>query len=400
MTPMEIAAWSMLALALLPLVLTAVNLVLLRPPPQARSSRRVSVLIPARDEARNIGAAIESVLANGDDFDELLVLDDGSSDGTAEIAARHARNDRRVRVLAAPRFDPSLWGKPQACAALAAEARGEILLFMDADVRLDEHAVARIAAGLERSKAAMLSGVPAQVTCGMTEKLVVPLIHFVLLGFLPLAAMRYSGRTWFGVACGQLLAVERDAYIESGGHMAVADKIHDAMALARSLRAHGTTTELADFDSIARCRMYRSGAEVVAGFAKNAHEGLGSPGGIVPWSLLLLAGQSAWLVLLPVLAATGHAAAVPAALAGLTALSTRLMLAIRFRQSRLGAWLHPVGVAFLVAIQWYALARRLVGRPVTWKARRPTTPPAALPSASCGTPRGFRKGRWPQRARR
>lgn len=370
MSAAVMAAWSMLALALLPLALAAMNLALLRPPPRVSATRRaVSVLIPARDEERNIAAAVESVLANRDGLLELIVLDDDSSDATADIVAAYARRDERVRLLTGRRFDPALWGKPQACAALAAEARGDVLLFMDADVTLAGDAVGRIAAALETSEAGMLSGVPAQITRSPAEKLIVPLIHFVLLGFLPLAGMRLSRWRAFGVGCGQLAAVDRRAYERAGGHLAVADRIHDGMALARSLRAHGVTTDLADFGPLASCRMYRSTSEVVAGFAKNAHEGLGSPAGIVPWSVLLLGGQSAWLVLLPVFAAAAHPAALPTALAALAAIGTRLMLTIRFRQSWLGALLHPVGIAWLVAIQWYALVRRLIGRPVAWKAR-------------------------------
>jgi hypothetical protein len=195
------------------------------------------------------------------------VLDDESDDGTADIVTAYANHDRRVRLLKSPGFDPGLWGKPQACAELAEHAAGETLLFMDADVRLARDAVARIAAALEQSEAALLSGVPEQITVSFFEKLIVPLIHFVLLGFLPLAAMRRSHSADFGVACGQLVAVERDAYRAAGGHRAIADKVHDGMALARALRLHGYMTDIADFTSLARCRLYRSRREVIAGFA-------------------------------------------------------------------------------------------------------------------------------------
>jgi hypothetical protein len=179
------------------------------------------------------------------------------------------------------------------------------------------------------------------------------------------------------------MIVARDAYLAAGGHGAVADKVHDGMALARSLRRAGFRTDLADFTGLARCRMYRSWREVVLGFAKNAHEGLGSPAGIVPWTLLLLGGQSAWLALLP-FTLGGGVPLLPVALAAALSLGTRLLLAERFAQSRWGAVLNPLGVLALVAIQWWALSMRLRRRPVAWK-RRTVAPRilAAAPSDRC-----------------
>jgi hypothetical protein len=199
------------------------------------------------------------------------------------------------------------------------------------------------------------------------ERLIVPLIHFVLLGFLPLAAMRASKHPGFGVACGQLVIVAREPYFAAGGHRAVADKIHDGMALARAMRRAGFHTDLADFTDVARCRMYRSWREVWCGFAKNAHEGLGSPRGIVPWTALLVGGQTAWLLLLPFVLV--GMPPLPLMLAAGLSLGTRALLTVRFAQPVAGVLLHPLAVAQLVAIQWWALARRVRGRPVEWKRR-------------------------------
>lgn len=364
-----VAAWLCLGLALLPLVLIVANLLILKPLAPGTSTRRLSVLIPARNEAMNLDAAIRSVLASEHEHFECLVLDDDSTDETATIVRSWASRDRRIRLVAGAGHDPTLWGKPQACAALAGAANGDYLVFMDADVRLAPDGLGRLAAALDRSGAAMLSGIPRQEMHGFAERLVVPLIHFVLLGFLPLAAMRASALPGFGVACGQLVAVRRDAYFDAGGHRRIADRIHDGMALARRMRAAGHMTDLADFGDLARCRMYRTTRALIAGFAKNAHEGLGSPRGIVPWSVLLVGGQVAWLVLL---VAVPSAPLLPVALAGLAAYLGRSLVDLRFGHPAAGALLHPAGVLALVAIQWYAALRRIAGHPVAWKARVPT----------------------------
>ena len=132
------------------------------------------------------------------------MLDDDSSDATARDR-RCVRGSRRSRATTPRRAaEPGAWGKPIACARLAEAARGDELVFMDADVRLERGALRRLSAELERSGAALLSGVPRQITLDFGERLIVPLIHFVLLGFLPLLAMRTSVHPGFGVACGQL----------------------------------------------------------------------------------------------------------------------------------------------------------------------------------------------------
>ena len=243
---------------------------------------------------------MRSVLQSDDVDLEVIVLDDGSTDRTAEIV-RDFVDGLRASASKPPQPLPAGWcGKNFACHQLAALARHPLLVFMDADVRVSRpDSLARLAEFVEQSGAALVSGVPREETRGLMEKLIIPLIHFVLLGFLPLRAdARTSTDPRFAAACGQILAVRRDAYERAGGHAAIADRIHDAVALTRIFRAHGFATDLFDATDTFHCRMYQRAAEVWNGFAKNAHEGLGSPRLIVPATLLLLGGQVLPLVLL------------------------------------------------------------------------------------------------------
>src|SRR5690606_38510484 len=152
------------------------------------------------------------------------------------------RADARIRLLRGRPLPHDGCGKPFACLQLAEAARGAILLFVDADVRLAPDAVRRIAAELAASDAALLSGVPMQITPTWRERLLVPLIMFVLLGYLSIPAMRRSSWAAFGAACGQLVAVRRDAYFAVGGHREVLARFHDGVALARLFRARGFKT--------------------------------------------------------------------------------------------------------------------------------------------------------------
>jgi len=357
-------------LAAIPCALFLINLRLYRPLPALATEGRpaVSVLIPARDEEHNIRATLESALASTSIELEVIVLDDHSADGTPEIVRELAERDSRVRLINGEPLRGGWCGKNFACSQLAQAARHPLLVFMDADVRVSHpDSLARLAAFVEQSGAALASGVPREETRGLMEKLIIPLIHFVLLGFLPFKRMRASTDPRFAAACGQILAVRREAYEQAGGHAAIANHIHDAVALARVFRAHGLPTDLFDATDTFRCHMYQRASEVWNGFAKNAHEGLGSPRLIVPATILLLGGQVLPLV---VLALAASPLALIFATFGTTAtFLPRFVAAVRFRQTLLGALLHPVGICLLVAIQWSAFFRLLRHRPAVWKGR-------------------------------
>ena len=352
-------------LALIPATLFLRNLALYRRLPGAgECCPHCSVLIPARDEESNIEAAVRSVLASEGIHLEVVVLDDNSTDRTAEIVRRLAEEDARVRLETAGSLPPGWCGKPFACQRLSALARYPLLVFIDADVRvLRTDALARLAQFLEVGPASLASGVPYEETGTFLEKLVVPLIHFVLLGFLPLRRMRASTDPKFAAACGQIIAVRRDDYVLVGGHATIPDRLHDGVALARRFREEGFATDLFDATDTFGCRMYHSASDVWNGFAKNAQEALASPKLIGPATLLLFGGQ-----ILPFVLLVLHPSPIVCGLA-LVVVLPRLAGVWRFRQSIFGALLHPIGVAVLLTIQWFVFFRTLRCRPAAWKGR-------------------------------
>jgi hypothetical protein len=242
---------------------------------------------------------------------------------------------------------------------------------MDADVRLKSDALNRMSAFMEQSGAALASGVPRQEMRTFSERLLIPLIHFVLLGFLPINRMRASRDTVFGTGCGQLFIARREAYHSSGGHSVIRATLHDGLKLARVFRAAGFATDLFDATCIAECRMYSTNAEVWRGLAKNAHEGLGSPRLIGPATLLLLGGQilPTCLLLVVCFQRPGLPLVITLLILGTAAaFLPRLMAVVRFRQPLGGALLHPFGIFALLAIQWFGFVRSLCHHPAVWKA--------------------------------
>ena len=382
MTPITLYALSVASMlcALTPCVLFLINLRLYRTPAIASTfgviapgaAISVSVLIPARDEAHGIEAAVSSVLASTGVTLEVIVMDDHSTDGTGALVAMMAARDPRVRIATAPALPRGWNGKQHACFALAQAATHDLFCFVDADVRLEPDALSAMADFLQSTRSSLVSGFPRQITETWLEWLLLPLIHFVLLGFLPMDGMRRSTDPAFAAGCGQFLMVERAAYFRAGGHAQIKATMHDGLLLPRLFRQHGFRTDLADLTELARCRMYRNARQVWSGLAKNATEGIAAPIRILPISLLLALGQVVPFFLLAVLASglrPKPEVIVFILTAAVSAWLPRMLGAYRFRQDWRGALLHPVGIAILLAIQWHAFMRKLFGGPVSWKSR-------------------------------
>lgn len=329
----------------------AINARRLRTPRLAPSTVDTSVLIPARDERRNIADCLRTVV--GQPGVEIVVLDDGSSDGTGDIAASFG-----VRVIAGTPPPPGWLGKPHACQQLAAAARpsSRVLVFLDADVRLEPNAVAAAVDLLDRHGLDFVSPYPRQVAVSAAERLVQPLLTWSWLTFLPLRIAERSPRLSLAAANGQFLVVRRDAYERAGGHRA-ADVLDD-IALARALRRTGARGGIVDGTRLASCRMYRDWRELRDGYGKSLSTAFGGRIGAaaamaalgIAYVLPAVAGLRGSRV-----GAVGYAAGV----------AGRLIAA---RRTGGRAWpdalAHPASV---VALTWLT-ARSFVG-PRQWKGR-------------------------------
>jgi hypothetical protein len=367
--------------AIVPALLWVWNMLLYREPQIGSCSETgscslptaVSVLIPARNEERVIGASLASLLASRGVEIEIVVLDDGSTDRTAEIVRSFAEKDARVRLRTSAPLPGGWNGKQHACYALAQAARSDVLCFLDADVRLAPEALASMNAFLLRSGSDLVSGFPRQETETPLECLLLPLIHFVLLSYLPLAGMRALPAPGFAAGCGQFLMVRRDAYRKSGGHSEIRATMHDGLLLPQLFRRHGLRTDIADLTYLATCRMYHNASEVWRGLAKNATEGMAAPARILPFTFVLFCGQvlplllAISVVITPASYSHGARSLILAALAA--SFIPRLLSVWKYRQSLFSALLHPLGVTVLLLVQWYALLRKIAGQQVIWKER-------------------------------
>ncbi|GGK02849.1 hypothetical protein GCM10010123_36020 [Pilimelia anulata] len=319
----------------------------LRPAPPGRAGPRTSLLVPARDEALRLPAALPGLLAQP--ADEILVLDDDSTDDTAAIVA--ACPDPRVRLLRGAPLPPGWVGKNWACHQLAGAATGDLLVFVDADVTLRPGALGALHAELDRQAADVFSVFPRQHTGTLGERVLVPLIDETLLAFLPHGLLRAPVPA-AATANGQVLAFRRAAYDRIGGHAAVAGGILEDVALARRARRLGLRLGLALGGDLAGTRMYRGYADAVRGLGKSLRAAHGGSDAAlaatlawhllaytVPWLRLRAGGAwraAAVLGLVERLltnAKTGRGAYAEAALVPLTAPAAAPVYAVALRRT-------------------------------------------------------------------
>lgn len=362
MTTFEIV--TIVALAGLPLAVMALTVFNLLTWPRGRPGAtlpgRVSVLVPARNEATTIAACVRAILSSDHPVDEVIVCDDGSTDATPEILAQLAAEDDRLRVIAGADLPPGWVGKPHACHRLAEAASGDLLVFVDADVIVADEGLERLASLFGDYDADLVTAVPRQETVGLAERLVVPLLHLTYLAWLPLPLIWRTSDPRFLAANGQVLAVRRETLEAHGGFSAVRAEVVDDMALCRLAKQAGRRVVFADGHRIARCRMYETDEEVWEGFSKNLYEGIGA----TRWALVGVVGLYSAAFLLPYLALVagpgvgawtgagpGWGAVAAGGAIGVGANTVvRALMAWRFDQPVWGVVWHPVGVLVLLAI--------------------------------------------------
>lgn len=235
---------------------------------------KVSILIPARNESAVIASTIRHLLAQSYPPYEILLLDDHSTDGTADIARSAAENDSRLKIIPGQPLPPQWLGKNWACHQLSQAAQGDFLIFTDADVEWGENALAALLPHFATYE--MLTVWPTQKTVTWGERLCVSAIALAIISYLPEMMVRFSPFSAFAAANGQCLAFTRDLYTRIGGHQAVHDNIVEDVGLAKAVKKKGGKLMMLDGNRQICCRMYRNWSEVRNGFAKNILAGHGN----------------------------------------------------------------------------------------------------------------------------
>lgn len=324
----------------------------------------VSVLVPARDEAENLRRTLPRVLALDYLRLEVLLLDDRSGDGTAQVAEEIGRGGGApLRVLRGTEPPPGWTGKSWACHQLAEAASGEVLVFCDADVEAAPASVRRTVAALERHRAGAATAIPRQRLDGWMQAAVVPVIvQLPVVSMLPLRLVPIIRSPSLSMANGQWLAFTRETYDAIGGHAAVRGEVVEDVALGRLVKARGHRLLVCVAATLLAVRMYAGAAAMRDGFRKNLYPLLGGRRWTFAAGLALL--SLAWLY--PIAGALRGTAAALVPLALLAAV--RIAGALLFRQGWRTVALHPLGALAAAALALESWIGHERGR-VSWKGR-------------------------------
>ena len=330
----------------------------------------ISILIPARNEERNLGHSLSSMSKQGAVIKEILIYDDHSTDLTPAIIELYAGRDKRIRLVAPVALPPAWGGKNFACAQLASAAQGEWLLFLDADTRLSELAAARMLSEARQRELTLLSSWPALDLNSFWEQTLLPMLNFLVFTLYPAPLSLRIANPSLGLAHGACLLVHRDTYFAVGGHAAVHDAITEDIRLAQLWRERGERGLCLDGTGTVSVRMYRTIGEIWSGFQKNFFPGFRSLSTF--WAFVAMHCVVFLLpfVVLPVLIFRGSLSAWAVSPSVFCVLLMRLLLALRFKQTLWPILLHPVAEAFLILLALSSWWRCRGGKGVEWKGRQ------------------------------
>ena len=342
---------------------------------QPESGRLVSVVIPARNESSTIATVVGSVLSTSYHPIELLVVDDRSSDDTAAIV--EGFSDSRLRLVRGEKLPAGWYGKPWACFQGYRAAKGDILLFTDADTRHAPELLARAVGALVKESADLVTVAPLQRCITFWERVVMPQIWLLLaLRYHPDAVNR-ARRERDVIANGQFILTTREAYEAAGTHEAVRHEVAEDLALAQTYLRHGRKLHFAFAERLMETRMYQGLSHLIEGWSKNIylggrrsfpHEPLLR--GLVP--VMLIVAMLYWLlppaVLLASVVDPGLSDLAPAALLGCAFSAAFWMLICHGMQiPAVYGLTYPLGALMALYIILRSTWRR--GRRVEWRGR-------------------------------
>ncbi|KIL47967.1 glycosyltransferase [Jeotgalibacillus campisalis] len=330
-------------------------------------SGKVSILIPMRNEEKNVEDLIKSIKEIHYPSFEVIILNDQSTDKTQDLLDQAIFGDPRFNVITGTPLPEGWVGKVHACSQLSTKGSGEYFLFLDADVRVKPDVIDQAMHIMGKYKAGLVTGFPRFPVAPFLGKLLVPLQHFFIFFHLPNIVANKTVFPAFTAAHGAFMFFERKAYESIGGHRSVQNSLIEDIQITRTLKKSGHKAVLANVTPSVTCFMYDTNKEVWNGFLKNIYVGLGrSPFTAILVSLFYLIFYSAplffaaaalwtkeWTWLIPLL---------------LVFIQTAIIDRVT-KQTPLHFLLMPLSALALTVLLWSSMIRSATQKGYEWKGR-------------------------------
>ena len=340
--------------------------------PLPESPPLVSVIIPARNEELNIKNCLESLVKQDYTNYEILVLDDNSADNTYEIVRQMAEKDNRIHLYRGKPLPEDWAGKPFACYQLARQAHGDWLLFVDADTTHSPQMLRGVINLALKEKPGLLSGFPHQIATSVSQQIAIPVLYFILWGWLPLWWIHKSSKLRPSLAIGQFLLFPRDGYWHMGGHQAVKSRILEDVWLGVEVTRSGGRHIAIDLSEVTSCHMYRDVSSMTEGFIRWLY----SVASLSPVFMVALMSVALLLYVAPFLwlwrgFSLGYSVAWLAivSIQIIIGYVMQYLLDTRFKGTLVSIVLYPLGILFLLLICIRVFWQLLTGAGVQWKKR-------------------------------
>lgn len=332
----------------------------------------ISILIPARNEEENIRRCLVSLTKQDYSNIEILVLDDNSSDNTAKIVAELSEKDPRIKLYSGGLLKEGWLGKSYACWQLSKYARGDYLVFTDADTLHFPSSISGAVACLLRYNLGALSVFPKEIMVTFHERMMVPFGHYIILCLMPLFLIRKTKIALFCAAIGQFMLFKKEVYEKIGGHKSVKGKMLEDIKISKRVKSFGYKFMIFDGRNNVYCRMYRNFREIVKGYSKVLFAVFDYKIYMISIAIVLISVIFLFpFLILPV----GILFDWPLFLIELIILQvviiliTRIILSIRFKCKAVDIIFHPVSMAYLIAIAINSIFTARAKMGIYWKGR-------------------------------
>lgn len=333
----------------------------------------VSILVPARDEEKNIGRCLRSLSKQDYRKLEILVLDDDSNDGTCRIVEELSKKDTRIRLLKGRTLDRGWKGKSYACHQLAREAAGEYYIFTDADTLHFPNSVSSSLGALISGKLDVLSVFPKQIMVSVHERMVVIFINLAVLALMPLVLVKKMKSSKVSIANGQFLLFKKSVYESIGGHRSIKNNIIEDVAISKQVKKYGYRFMIYDGRSTVYCRMYNGLKDVIRGFSKfifaSMNYSITKLASVISFVMLLFMVPVLllplglyvfnWPLLVNVMILTQVS----------IILLIRIVMTFRFKSRFTDIFLHPLAMLYIAVLSVNSVYQAKYGKGIFWKDR-------------------------------